>query len=165
MLQRIEMDEHVPLADQLANEVGPVTLINTFKVAPEDADTLLEAWAADAAYLKTKPGFISTQLYRGIAGSGVFVNQAVWESVEAFRDAFGDPQFQATFARYPDSTVASPHLFQKVAVPGHLRGPLARRRQDRWPPMTAATIRSGSSASPPGSAERQATERRGPDRP
>lgn len=118
MLQRIEMDEHVPLADQLANEVGPVTLINTFKVAPEDADTLLEAWAADAAYLKTKPGFISTQLYRGIAGSGVFVNQAVWESVAAFRTAFGDPQFQATFARYPDSTVASPHLFQKVAVPG-----------------------------------------------
>jgi heme-degrading monooxygenase HmoA len=118
MLQRTEMDEHVPLGDQLAEEVGPVTLINTFKVAPEDADALLEAWAADAAYLKTKPGFISTQLYRGIAGSGVFVNQAVWESVAAFRTAFGDPQFQATFARYPDSTVASPHLFQKVAVPG-----------------------------------------------
>jgi Antibiotic biosynthesis monooxygenase len=77
MLQRIEMDEHVPLADQLANEVGPITLINTFKVAPEDADALLAAWAADAAYLKTKPGFISTQLYRGIAGSGVFINQAV----------------------------------------------------------------------------------------
>jgi hypothetical protein len=38
--------------------------------------------------------------------------------VQAFRDAFGDPQFRATFARYPDSTVASPHLFQKVAVPG-----------------------------------------------
>jgi heme-degrading monooxygenase HmoA len=118
MLQRIEMDEHVPLADQLAGEVGPVTLINTFKVAPQDTDALLEAWAADAAYLKSKPGFISTQLYRGIAGSGVFVNQAVWESVAAFRTAFGDPQFQATFGRYPDSTVASPHLFQKVAVPG-----------------------------------------------
>jgi hypothetical protein len=38
--------------------------------------------------------------------------------MQAFRDAFADPQFQATFARYPDSTVASPHLFQKVAVPG-----------------------------------------------
>ena len=37
MLQRMEMDEHVPLGDQLAAEVGPVTLINTFKVAPEDA--------------------------------------------------------------------------------------------------------------------------------
>jgi hypothetical protein len=41
----------------------------------------------------------------------------VWESVETFRNAFGDPQFQATFARYPDSTVATPHLFHKVAVP------------------------------------------------
>jgi heme-degrading monooxygenase HmoA len=118
MLQRIEMDERVTLKDQLTEEVGPVILVNTFKVAAEDADQLLDAWAADAAYLKTKPGFISTQLHRGVAGSGVFFNYAVWESVEAFRNAFGDPHFQATFAQYPDSTVASPHLFQKVAVPG-----------------------------------------------
>jgi heme-degrading monooxygenase HmoA len=112
------MDDRVPLADQLAEEVGPVILINTFRVAPEDVDALLAAWAADAAYLKQQPGFISTQLHRGIGGSGVFLNHAVWESVEAFSNAFGDPQFQATFARYPESTVASPHLFQKVAVPG-----------------------------------------------
>ena len=118
MLQRIEMDERVTLKDQLAEEVGPVILVNTFRVAAEDADQLLDAWAADAAYLKNKPGFISTQLHRGVAGSGVFFNYAVWESVEAFRNAFGDPHFQATFAQYPDSTVASPHLFQKVAVPG-----------------------------------------------
>jgi heme-degrading monooxygenase HmoA len=117
MLNRAEMDQHVTLFDQLREEVGPVILFNTFTVAPEDADALLEAWAADAAYLKTKPGFISTQLHRGIGGSCVFLNQAVWESVEAFRNAFGDPQFQATFARYPDSTVATPHLFRKVAVP------------------------------------------------
>ena len=63
MLQLRELDDRVPLADQLSEEVGPVILI-------------------------------------------------------AFRNAFGDPQFQATFARYPDSTLASPHLFQKVAVPG-----------------------------------------------
>ncbi len=118
MLRRTEMDPRVGLADQLATEVGPVILVNTFTVAPEDADALLAAWAADAALLRTKRGFISTQLHRGIAGSSVFLNTAVWESVEAFRDAFGDPAFQATFARYPDSTVASPHLFQKVAVPG-----------------------------------------------
>ena len=118
MLQLTEMEDRVPPADQLSKEVGPVILINTFRVAPEDSDALLEAWAADAAHLKQQPGFISTQLHRGIGGSGVFVNHAVWESVQAFRDAFGDPQFQATFAGYPDSTVASPHLFQKVAVPG-----------------------------------------------
>jgi heme-degrading monooxygenase HmoA len=118
MLRLREMDDRVRLADQLAEEVGPVILINTFQVAPEDVDALVEAWAADAAYLKQQPGFISAQLHRGIAGSSVFLNHAVWESVQAFRDAFGDPQFQAMFARYPDSTVASPHLFQKVAVPG-----------------------------------------------
>ncbi len=118
MLQRVEMDKHVTLFDQLAREVGPVILVNTFHVAPEEAVALLEAWAADAAYLKAKPGFISTQLHRGVAGSSTFLNVAVWESVEAFRAAFSDPTFQETFARYPDSTVASPHLFQKVAVPG-----------------------------------------------
>jgi heme-degrading monooxygenase HmoA len=118
MLQLAEMDDRVRLADQLSQEVGPVILINTFHVAPEDTDALLAAWAADAAYLKQQPGFIAAQLHRGIAGSGVFLNHAVWESVAAFRNAFADPQFQATFARYPDSTVASPHLFQKVAVPG-----------------------------------------------
>lgn len=118
MLQLSELDDRVPLADQLSEEVGPVILINTFTVAPQDIDALLAAWAADAAYLKGQPGFIAAQLHRGIAGSGVFCNLAVWESVPAFRDAFADPQFQATLARYPDSTVASPHLFQKVAVPG-----------------------------------------------
>ena len=118
MLCRIEIDDRVGLADQLAREVGPVILVNTFRVAAEDVDRLLEAWTADAAHLETKPGFNSTQLHRGIAGSCVYLDCAVWESVEAFRTAFGDPAFQATFARYPDSTVASPHLFQKVAVPG-----------------------------------------------
>ena len=118
MLKRVEMDKHVTLFEQLAQEVGPVILVNTFHVEPEDAEALLEAWAADATYLKAKPGFISTQLHRGVAGSSTFLNVAVWESVEAFRAAFGDPTFQETFARYPDSTVASPHLFQKVAVPG-----------------------------------------------
>ena len=117
MLQRDEMDRQVTLFDQLSQEVGPVILMNKFQVDPEDVDALLEAWAADARYLKQKPGFISTQLFRGIAGSATFLNMAVWESVEAFRNAFGDPKFQATFDRYPDSTVASPHLFQKVAVP------------------------------------------------
>ncbi|CAA9275069.1 MAG: FIG00454697: hypothetical protein [uncultured Acidimicrobiales bacterium] len=118
MLKRVEMDQHVTLFDQLSKEVGPVVLVNTFHVAPEDADALLDAWSGDAAYLKQKPGFISTQLHRGVAGSATFLNIAVWESVEAFRNAFGDPKFQETFGRYPDSTVASPHLFQKVAVPG-----------------------------------------------
>ncbi len=118
MAQMIEMDKHVTLRDQLQHEVGPVILINTFTVHPEEADQFLHAWAADAAYFKRQPGFISTQLHRGTAGSSAFVNVAVWESSRALGAAFGSPEFQERAARYPESTVAAPHVFEKVAVPG-----------------------------------------------
>lgn len=113
-----EMDERVTLRDQMAQEVGPVTLINTFTVDPEELELLLQAWAADAEVMKGQPGFISTQLHRGIGGSSVLLNVAVWESVDAFRRAFSNPEFQARMRDYPPSTVGTPHLFTKVAVPG-----------------------------------------------
>ena len=118
MLRVEEMDARVTLRDQMATGVGPVVLINRFNVAPEEADQLLEAWAADAAFMKSQPGFIWTQLHRGIGESSVFLNYAVWESTEAFARAFAQPAFRASLAKYPPSTVASPHLFSKVAVPG-----------------------------------------------
>jgi len=115
----VEMDPTVTLGAQLDEEGGgPVILINTFVVPPADADKLLEAWASDAAVMKRQPGFISTQLHRGIAGSGVFLNYAVWQSVAHFRAAFSNPEFQAQLGAYPDSGTASPHLFRKVEVEG-----------------------------------------------
>ena len=113
-----EMDERVTLRDQMEQNVGPVTLINTFTVQPDELPRLLQAWAADAALMKRQPGFISTQLHQGIGGSSVLVNVAVWETVDAFRRAFSNPEFQAKLGDYPDSTVGSPHLFTKLAVPG-----------------------------------------------
>ena len=115
----IEMDNTVTLADQLASEeVGPVVLINTFVVPPEDADALLAVWSRDAAIMKRQPGFISSQLHRGIAGGGAFLNYAVWQSVPHFRAAFANPEFRAKLSEYPESAKASPHLFRKVEVPG-----------------------------------------------
>ena len=115
----IEMDNTVTLADQLASEeAGPVVLINTFVVPPEDADALLAVWSRDAAIMKGQPGFISTQLHRGIAGSGAFLNYAVWQSVAHFRDAYANPEFRAKLSEYPESAKASPHLFRKVEIPG-----------------------------------------------
>ena len=118
MPQLMEMDEKVTLVSQLEGSGGPVILINTFKVDPAEVEQLLQAWAADAAFMKRQPGFISTQLHRGIGGSCVFINYAVWESVEAFKRAFFHPEFQEAIQQYPPSAVGSPHLFQKVAVPG-----------------------------------------------
>lgn len=114
----IEMDPSVTLADQLAEDGGPVVLINTFVVPPADRDLFLTAWAADAAIMKHQPGFISAQLHRGVAGSGVFLNRAVWETVAYFRTAFANPEFRAQLGAYPESATVSPHLFRPVAVPG-----------------------------------------------
>jgi hypothetical protein len=68
--------------------------------------------------MKQQPGFISTQLHRGIGGSSVFFNYAVWELVEHFKRAFSNPKFQSKMANYPPSETASSHLVKKVAVPG-----------------------------------------------
>ena len=118
MPKLIEMDDTVALSRQMQASVGPVVLINKFSVAAADVDRFLAAWTADAAVMKRQPGFIDTQLHRGIAGSGVFVNVATWESVEHFRQAFGNPEFRASLGAYPDSATGSPHLFTRVAVPG-----------------------------------------------
>jgi heme-degrading monooxygenase HmoA len=93
-------------------------LINEFNVAPEDSERFLEVWADDAVFMKQQPGFISTQLHRGTSGSSTFVNVAVWESARALGEAFGSLEFKQRSARYPDSAVAAPHVFERVAVPG-----------------------------------------------
>jgi len=36
----------------------------------------LQVWADDAAFMKQQPGFISTQLHQGTAGSTTFINAA-----------------------------------------------------------------------------------------
>jgi heme-degrading monooxygenase HmoA len=110
------MDDRTPLVAQLDHEFGSVILINEFKMEPEDEEQFLTAWAADAAFMKRQPGFISTQLHKGVGGSRVFLNYAVWESVADFKRAFNNPEFRATIQNYPPDVVASPHLFQKVAV-------------------------------------------------
>ena len=113
-----ELDERIAFAQQLGATDAPVVLVNVFHVAPGDVDDFIGAWSGDAGFMQQQPGFVSTQLHRGIAGSTTFINVAEWGSVEAFRSAVGSPEFQGNMAKYPESAVASPHLFTKVAVPG-----------------------------------------------
>lgn len=111
------MDPKFPISSQLAVTASPAVLVNIFTVDAVDVDALLAAWEKDALWMKAQPGFISTQLHRAIGDSHSFMNYAVWESVEHFRRAFTDPDFQQALAAYPDSAIISPHLFQKMAVP------------------------------------------------
>ena len=118
MAKFIEMDESVGIFNQMEKDVGPVILINKFNVSPDELDQFVKGWAAEAEKFKEQPGIISTQLHKGI-GSSTFVNYAVWESAALFKKAVSrvmDPNDKMSV--YPPSTVASPHLFKKVAVPG-----------------------------------------------
>ena len=117
MLQLRPMDTQVPNFSQLDEELAPVILINVFTVDAADVPALIKAWEDDANWMKSQAVYISTQLHRGIVGSCVFLNYAVWESVAHFRAAFTLSDFQSALAAYPSSAVASPHLFSRVAVP------------------------------------------------
>ena len=123
MVQLKPLDPNVPIFQQLNADVSPVVLVNIFQVAEGDIPALLMAWEADANWMKKQPGYISTQLHQGIAGSTAFMNYAVWESVAHFRAAFTNPEFMKAMDQYPPSAVASPHLFTRLTVPNLCVGP------------------------------------------
>jgi heme-degrading monooxygenase HmoA len=112
------LDPAFPLDRQLAVDATPVVLVNLVTLDKADEPRFLEAWQHDAAFMKRQPGFISTQLHRAIGDSPTYLNYSVWESTAQYRTAFTHPEFKASLSAYPSSVVATPHLFQKVAVPG-----------------------------------------------
>ena len=112
------LDPSFPIQHQLGIETSPVILVNLFTLDIADEPAFLAVWQDDAAFMKAQPGFISTQLHRAIGPNATYLNYAVWESTSSFAAAFANPDFQNKLAAYPASSVASPHLFQTVAVPG-----------------------------------------------
>jgi heme-degrading monooxygenase HmoA len=118
MPQLRPLDPSFPIERQLAIEAVAVVLVNVFMLDQADEQTFLQVWQDDAAFMKRQPGFISTQLHRATGDSPTYLNYAVWESTAHFRAAFTHPEFKAKLTAYPSSAIASPHLFQKVAVPG-----------------------------------------------
>ena len=124
MAKFVEMDDRVKFKDQIEEKImGSVILINKFNVAQGKVEQFLKDWGDDATNFKQQPGFISTQLLKGIGKSSVFINYAVWESMEHYKKAINKILFrsksQSPLLKYDDeSLVISPHLFKKVAVPG-----------------------------------------------
>jgi heme-degrading monooxygenase HmoA len=112
------LDPAFPIDRQLGIDASPVVLVNVFTLDKADEQSFLQVWQDDAAFMRRQPGFIATQLHRAIGESPTYLNYAVWESTAHFGAAFTHPEFRSKVSAYPSSAVASPHLFQKVAVPG-----------------------------------------------
>jgi heme-degrading monooxygenase HmoA len=125
MAKFVEMDDIVKFKEQIEEKEidGQVILINRFNVKPDKVEQFLKDWGEDAINFKKQPGFISAQLHKGIGKSSVFINYAVWESLEHYKAVINKRLFssesQSPLLKYDDdSLVISPHLFKKVAVPG-----------------------------------------------
>ncbi len=124
MAKFVEMDYRVKFKDQIEEKiVGSVILINKFNVEPSQVEQFFKDGGDDAINFKQQPGFISAQLHKGIGQSSVFINYAVWESMEHYKQAINKmlftPESQSPLLKYDDdSLIISPHLFKKVAVPG-----------------------------------------------
>lgn len=114
----INLDDRITFKHQLAHNAGPVVLMSTFLVPPDQIDSFLDGFKKQFAIMRKQPGLISAQLHRGIAGSCLFMNYIVWETVEAFRHGYELPEFQAQLKQYPPGTVVSASFFQRVAIPG-----------------------------------------------
>ena len=99
------LDPAFPIERQLAVDASPVVLVNFFTLDKADEQAFLQAWQDDAQVMKRQPGFISTQLHRAIGESPTYLNYAVWESVEAFREAFGQPEFRQRLGQCFDISV------------------------------------------------------------
>jgi heme-degrading monooxygenase HmoA len=111
------LDPVFPIERQFSVDADSVVLVNVFTLDKADEPTFLRTWRDDAKFMKRQPGFISTQLHRAIGENATYLNYAVWASTADFRATFTHSEFAAKLSAYPSSAVASPHLFQKVAVP------------------------------------------------
>ncbi|MFV7475345.1 antibiotic biosynthesis monooxygenase family protein [Enterobacter pseudoroggenkampii] len=92
------LDEKFPFDRQLGIAAAPLVLINLFTVAdPSDEIGFLDAFKAAAEVITKQPGFISMQLHRAIGDSPSYLNYVMWESTEAVRAAFTDPNSSRNF--------------------------------------------------------------------
>jgi heme-degrading monooxygenase HmoA len=114
----VNLDDRVTFKQQLEHNIGPVVLMSTFLVPPDQVDNFLEGFKKQFMIMRKQPGLISAQLHRGIAGSSLFMNYIVWESTDAFKHGYESPEFQAQLKQYPPGTVVSASFFQRVAIPG-----------------------------------------------
>lgn len=112
------LDPETPFEAQLGEETGPVVVVNTFIVPEGLMDAVIKNWQEDSDFMKAQPGYISAQLHRGVAGSNLLMNVAVWESTQALARAFADPAFHAQVHQYPEGVRILPHVYRRIAVDG-----------------------------------------------
>jgi heme-degrading monooxygenase HmoA len=81
----------------------PVVLINAFEVPEGEDEAFLQGWERAREFISTQEGYLSTTLHRSLSPTADFryVNVALWESEQAFRDATSQPEFRNAPVPFP----------------------------------------------------------------
>ena len=125
MVKFVEMDKNVTINDQIEeeeknNKDDSVIIINKFNLAQDKIDQFLKDWTETSILFKQQPGFITTELYKGIGKSSVFVSYQVWKSIDDFKKGsnsiLNSEDVNSRLAKYNDSLVISSHLFRKAVL-------------------------------------------------
>ncbi len=124
MVKFVEMDDRVKFKNQIEEKIdGSVILINKFNVEPNKVEQFLKDWEEDATNFNNNQDLFLHNCIKGFGKSSVFINYAVWESIEHYKKAINKILFssesQWPLLKYDDeSLVISPHLFKKIAISG-----------------------------------------------
>ncbi|KAJ4186575.1 hypothetical protein NW767_010795 [Fusarium falciforme] len=110
----------IKFLEEVHNNTHAITIINIFVLkSHEDIDLWMENRKRDSKFMKQQYGMLSAQLHRGVGkDSNTFVNLVQWESTEAFRNAFLNPEFQKHISQFPSETTIFPLLLKRIGVPG-----------------------------------------------
>jgi heme-degrading monooxygenase HmoA len=91
----VNLADRVTFRQQFEHNTGPVVLMSTFLVAPDEIDNVLDGFRKQFAIMRKQPGLISARLHRCVAGSSLFMNYIVWEWVDDFKRGYELPEVQS----------------------------------------------------------------------
>lgn len=88
-----------------------VTFINVFDIPEDEIDTFIERWQERSRFTTTADGFISAELHRAIDSETRFklINVTTWKSLEHFRAATQQPDFQGELDTYESASTWTPY--------------------------------------------------------
>ena len=96
----------------IAQDQELVTLINIFKVAPENQQRLVELLIVATEEVMYKlPGFISANIHKSLDGTRV-TNYAQWRSIEDFKAIFRTPEATAHMPAITQIAESEPVLYE-----------------------------------------------------
>ena len=120
MIQVKNFDEKTGFFQQLndSENSGKIYLLFVFNVPADVENEFLTCWKKHGEVMGKFNGYISEKLHKGISGSDVYFNYAMWNSLSDFKNGFLSAESQACLNAYPDACTFTGQILKSVFVEG-----------------------------------------------